>query len=229
MAKSSGKRVRFRSGDVFQIALPGGKFAYGRLLLDLRSLARAGLFSRFAPQLGLDTATNVTAMLPVQVDLAVLGGGSFAGEYRDEVTAIRAALQALETGEAATELKGLDGISRSSPVADWKLFVRGLAAYYRVDEATMKANWSIWSRNAKRRCWRRSCRRCLTWQAATRCRRMPRVVCRRSNKWHWGMACCRIWTISSNFSWEVIGGGWSIQCAQRWRYWEAARYACGIG
>ncbi len=105
-------------------------------------LVRAGLFERFSPQLGLDTVTNISAMLPVQVDLAVLGNARVAGEYRDEITAIRVALQALETGDAEAELKGLDVIPRSSPLADWKLFVRGLSAYYRTDEAAMKANWS---------------------------------------------------------------------------------------
>ena len=44
MAKPSTRRIRFRTGDVFQVALPDGSFAYGRILLDLRRLARAGLF-----------------------------------------------------------------------------------------------------------------------------------------------------------------------------------------
>ena len=44
MAKPSTRRNRFRTGDVFQVALPDGSFAYGRILLDLRRLARAGLF-----------------------------------------------------------------------------------------------------------------------------------------------------------------------------------------
>ena len=32
-------------------------------------------------------------------------------------------------------------IARASPLADWKYFVRGLAAYYRQDAAEMQANW----------------------------------------------------------------------------------------
>lgn len=44
MAKSSTPRIGFRNGDVFQVALPGDSYAYGRILLDLRRLARAGLF-----------------------------------------------------------------------------------------------------------------------------------------------------------------------------------------
>lgn len=44
MAKPGTGRIRFRNGDVFQVGLPDGSFAYGRILLDLRRLARAGLF-----------------------------------------------------------------------------------------------------------------------------------------------------------------------------------------
>jgi hypothetical protein len=44
MAKPSTRRICFRNGDVFQVALPDGSFACGRMLLDLRRLARAGLF-----------------------------------------------------------------------------------------------------------------------------------------------------------------------------------------
>jgi hypothetical protein len=45
MAKSGERRVRYRAGDVFQIPLPDGSFGYGRLLLDIRRLAKAGLFA----------------------------------------------------------------------------------------------------------------------------------------------------------------------------------------
>jgi hypothetical protein len=45
MAQTGGRRVHYRAGDVFQIPLPDGSFAYGRLLLDIRRLARAGVFT----------------------------------------------------------------------------------------------------------------------------------------------------------------------------------------
>jgi hypothetical protein len=45
MTQKGGRRVRYRAGDVFQIPLPDGSFGYGRLLLDIRRLARTGLFT----------------------------------------------------------------------------------------------------------------------------------------------------------------------------------------
>jgi len=54
---------------------------------------------------------------------------------------VRAALEALENGEQRRPIELLGGISRRSPLADWKYFVRGLAAYYRQDTAEMQANW----------------------------------------------------------------------------------------
>jgi hypothetical protein len=44
MAKASMRRVRYRSGDVFQIPFPDGSFGYGRILLDVFRLRRAGVF-----------------------------------------------------------------------------------------------------------------------------------------------------------------------------------------
>ncbi len=38
-------------------------------------------------------------------------------------------------------MAALTAIPRASPFADWKYFVRGLAAYYREDAAGMQAIW----------------------------------------------------------------------------------------
>jgi tetratricopeptide (TPR) repeat protein len=62
-------------------------------------------------------------------------------EIKGEALRIRAALEAVERGEEAVALAHLREIPRQSPLADWKLFVRGLLAYYRRDEADMLANW----------------------------------------------------------------------------------------
>lgn len=44
MVKSGMRRVRYRSGDVFQLPFPDGSFGYGRILLDVFRLRRAGAF-----------------------------------------------------------------------------------------------------------------------------------------------------------------------------------------
>ena len=54
---------------------------------------------------------------------------------------IRAALDALAAGDEARALDAVREVPRTSPFADWRLFVRGLAAYYRHDTEAMRANW----------------------------------------------------------------------------------------
>jgi tetratricopeptide (TPR) repeat protein len=54
---------------------------------------------------------------------------------------VRQALAALEAGDETLSLAVLKDIPRASPFADWKYFVRGLAAYYRRDAAETQANW----------------------------------------------------------------------------------------
>ena len=54
---------------------------------------------------------------------------------------IRSALASLEQGDEASALERLQGIGRESPLADWRFFVRGLAAYYRRDDEQMQDNW----------------------------------------------------------------------------------------
>lgn len=64
-------------------------------------------------------------------------------EIRAGAMAIRAALEAVERGDEPEMVTRLRDIPRSSPLADWKLFVRGLWAYYREVPAEMKANWDL--------------------------------------------------------------------------------------
>ncbi len=54
---------------------------------------------------------------------------------------IRSALDSLAGGDERSALETVKDIPRSSPFADWRLFVRGLAAYYRRDVDQMRANW----------------------------------------------------------------------------------------
>ena len=53
-----------------------------------------------------------------------------------------ASLEALYAGDEATALGLVRDIARSSPVSEWKLLVRGLAAFYRGDHGETQANWS---------------------------------------------------------------------------------------
>ncbi|MFN0056125.1 MAG: hypothetical protein ACKV0T_28595 [Planctomycetales bacterium] len=54
---------------------------------------------------------------------------------------IREALQALEAGNEERAWELLRDIPRGSPFADWRLFVRGLAAHRRGESAQVEANW----------------------------------------------------------------------------------------
>ncbi len=54
---------------------------------------------------------------------------------------MRLALDALHAGEESAATLMIANISRQSPFADWKFFIRGLAAYYRDDPETMRGNW----------------------------------------------------------------------------------------
>jgi tetratricopeptide (TPR) repeat protein len=60
---------------------------------------------------------------------------------RQGAATIRRALTALEAGSEAEAVALLSDIPHASPFAEWKYFVRGLAAYYREDAAAMQANW----------------------------------------------------------------------------------------
>ncbi|HUS40769.1 MAG TPA: hypothetical protein VMX74_15055, partial [Pirellulales bacterium] len=54
---------------------------------------------------------------------------------------IREALDALYAGDESAASVCLRGIASDSPFADWRFFVRGLAAYYRQDTQSMLSNW----------------------------------------------------------------------------------------
>src|SRR5262249_29877488 len=63
-------------------------------------------------------------------------------EVRAEAALVRAALEAVGAGDAARGLDLLRDVARSSPLADWRLFVRGLAAFSRRELADARANWA---------------------------------------------------------------------------------------
>ncbi|MEI8373954.1 MAG: hypothetical protein WCJ35_14090 [Planctomycetota bacterium] len=60
---------------------------------------------------------------------------------REGAATVRAALDSLSAGNEGAAMAALGEVSRNSPFAEWKFFVRGLAAYYQHDDETMRANW----------------------------------------------------------------------------------------
>lgn len=83
-------------------------------------------------------------LLNEMVDRAVvkrIPGDSVTAELRPGLRAVREAFDALERGDEAQAIELLKEVPRNSPFADWKLFVRGLAAYFRCHRDEMAANW----------------------------------------------------------------------------------------
>ncbi len=62
-------------------------------------------------------------------------------ELREAAGHVRSALAAIDAGQFDKALEHLQPIPRSSPAADWRLFVRGLIAFRKDDIEQTKANW----------------------------------------------------------------------------------------
>jgi tetratricopeptide (TPR) repeat protein len=63
-------------------------------------------------------------------------------ETAREASLIRESLEQLTAGDAENGLMLLRDLPRSSPLSDWKFFVRGLAAYYQGNSEEAQTNWS---------------------------------------------------------------------------------------
>jgi tetratricopeptide (TPR) repeat protein len=62
-------------------------------------------------------------------------------EAHDGAALVRGALEALQAGDEARALEALRDVARSSPLSDWKLFLRGMAAFSRRQNDEARANW----------------------------------------------------------------------------------------
>ncbi|MBM4089509.1 MAG: hypothetical protein FJ276_08785, partial [Planctomycetes bacterium] len=117
---------------------PSVQAAFPDLLLSL------GMFDRVRDDAMPSAAGQRTDWEAKAADVAVRNPqdapASMAG-CRATAMQIRAALERLHAGAAEQALAAVAAIPRSSPFADWVLFVRGLAAYYEQDAARMSANW----------------------------------------------------------------------------------------
>lgn len=104
-------------------------------------LVRAGAYDRYAAPFGLQSA-EAGELSPALADAAILSGATVPGAgNRAEAEAIRKAMAALDANDDAALAAALEPVSRNSPFADWKLFLRGAAAYFRGDDEAMRANW----------------------------------------------------------------------------------------
>ena len=77
-------------------------------------------------------------------DRAVLDWKSLAPEHAGlpaQVNAVRQSLSAIESGNDDEAAQLLQDIPRTSPLGDWKLFARGLSAFYQGDGDRTSANW----------------------------------------------------------------------------------------
>ncbi len=100
-----------------------------------------GMQSAKTPALSAEAEAELLQKLADRAVAKPQSGASLPAEVRQGANTIRQALEAIEQNREADALSLLKGISRNSPFADWKLFARGLAAYYREDNLEMGANW----------------------------------------------------------------------------------------
>ncbi len=63
------------------------------------------------------------------------------GDLLAQAARVRESLQAIERGDDQNALDLLQDVGRTSPLADWKLFARGLSAHYAGDAARRDSNW----------------------------------------------------------------------------------------
>jgi tetratricopeptide (TPR) repeat protein len=67
--------------------------------------------------------------------------GTASPELVQEARLVRRALEALQAGDEAGAMGMLRDLPRSSPLSEWKFFVRGLAAFERSDDGEARTNW----------------------------------------------------------------------------------------
>jgi tetratricopeptide (TPR) repeat protein len=92
----------------------------------------------------LDSPEAMSRLTVLAADQAVLHperSRAASPETVQEAGRVREALEALEAGNDESALDLVRDIPRSSPLSEWKLFLRGLAAYYRHQREEAVANW----------------------------------------------------------------------------------------
>ena len=106
-------------------------------------LLRAGILGRF-PQYQGGATDEVRSKLRVeQFDRAVQDPErASAPEDKELVSLIRQSLRSLEQSQDDAALELLRSVPRQSPGSEWRVFIRGLAGWYRHDAEAVESNWS---------------------------------------------------------------------------------------
>jgi tetratricopeptide (TPR) repeat protein len=146
-----------RADQLYRNAMPTGAREVAQHLLDfgvtdpalvepvVRLLTALGMpRSALALQGRLESPEDRDKLARQELDLAVLHPDRFLDvpkETHDGAALVRGALEALQGGDEARALEALRDVARSSPLSDWKLFVRGMAAFSRRQSDEARANW----------------------------------------------------------------------------------------
>ncbi len=135
----SGREV---AGSFIEFGVTTPEFLEELVLL----LPKLGLASKAIAMQDKITSPEAQASLSLQfADRAVLHPEETPAslpELHDEAAKVRSALSALDSGDEARALELLQSIPRGSLMADWRYFVRGLAAFRRTDLEQARANWA---------------------------------------------------------------------------------------
>jgi tetratricopeptide (TPR) repeat protein len=112
-----------------------------------RELVAAGAIRQAQELAGrLDDPSLSAGMMVQAADTAIRQGAAgrnlLPETLRQQFDLIRAAFAQAETGQDDAARASLQGIGLQSPFLEWKLFVRGLLAYYQNDDARALENWN---------------------------------------------------------------------------------------
>ncbi len=102
-------------------------------LLDRALAGQGGLTVEVRPEL-LASAADQAIVSPTTAPKSL-------PEIAPGAARVRAALESLYRGDEAAALDQLKEMPRSSPFADWRFFIRGLAAYYRGEASEVQTHW----------------------------------------------------------------------------------------
>jgi hypothetical protein len=84
---------------------------------------------------------DLTAMIADQAVIHPERVPHLSAELARDVSLVRASLERLQANDEAGAIALLRELARSSPLSDWKLFIRGLVAHYRHHADETRANW----------------------------------------------------------------------------------------
>jgi tetratricopeptide (TPR) repeat protein len=146
-----------RARQLFQLGMPTSAVEVAQHLLDFGVTANDWVddFVRLLMSLGLNQqAFQIQARLgrpelqdeldELAADQAVIHPermGQMSAEIARDATLVRQSLERLQAKDEAGALSMLRDIARSSPLSEWKYFIRGLAAFQRGEAAEAKTNW----------------------------------------------------------------------------------------